>query len=36
MENGNSFGDTAQYGGFNTMGFFPDLASEFHPNTCTS
>jgi hypothetical protein len=36
MENGNSFGDTAQYGGFNTMGPFPDLASEFHPNTCTS
>jgi hypothetical protein len=36
MENGNSFGDAAQYGSFNPIGPFPDLASEFHPNTCTS
>ncbi len=37
MQNGNTFGGPAQYGGFNTTEpvVFPDLASAFQPNTCT-
>jgi hypothetical protein len=38
MQNGNTFGGDAQYGTFNTVEptIFPDLASEFHPNTCAT
>jgi hypothetical protein len=38
VQNGNTFGGDAQYGTFNTVEpvIFPDLASEFHPNTCAT